>query len=136
MPTGIPTTVRVAGGLVALEGMAGVVTAIVLIVRAMNGHDQSMASGVGTAIWFAVLFGGVLAAGIALFTGRRWGRAVAVIAQVLLLPVVWSLLTDSHQPLFGSLLGIVVVGAIVALFAPASSRWMAQDYGELPEEPR
>lgn len=134
VPTGIPTMVRVAGGLVALEGLAGVITAIVLVVRAMTGHDQTVASGVGTAMWFAVLFGGVLAAGIALLTGRRWGRAIAVIAQVLLLPVVWSLLTDSHQPVYGSLLGIVVVGAIVALFAPASSRWMAQDYGELPEE--
>lgn len=131
-PTGIPATVRVAGGLVSLEGLAGVVTAIVLIVRALTGHDQSAASGVGTAIWFGVLFGGVLAAGIGLLRGKRWGRAIAVIANVLLLPVAWSLLTDSHQPLWGSLLGLVAVAGLAALFAPATSRFMAQDYGEIP----
>ncbi|MEV6058925.1 hypothetical protein AB0L62_02885 [Nocardia asteroides] len=133
---GIPASVRVAGALVTLEGLAGVGTAIVLVVRALTGHDQSVASGVGTAMWFGVLFGGVLAAGIALLRGKRWGRAIAVIAQVLLLPVAWSLLTDSHQPLWGTLLAIVVVGALGALFAPASSRFMAQDYGELPGDER
>lgn len=132
--TGIPMTVRLAGGLVSLEGLAGVVTAIVLIVRALTGHDQSGASGVGTAIWFGVLFGGVLAAGIGLLRGKRWGRAIAVIANVLLVPVAWSLLTDSHQPLWGSLLGLVAVAGLVTLFAPATSRFMAQDYGEIPED--
>ncbi|MGW5451017.1 hypothetical protein [Nocardia sp. NPDC003979] len=132
--SGIPTTVRVAGAIVTLEGLAGVGTAVVLIVRALTGHDQSVASGVGTAMWFIALFGGVLAAGIALLRGKRWGRAIAVIAQILLLPVAWSLLTDSHQPVYGTLLAIVALGGLAALFAPASSRWMAQDYGELPEE--
>ncbi|MFD3746225.1 hypothetical protein [Nocardia sp. NPDC058633] len=132
--TGIPVTVRLAGGLVSLEGLAGVVTAIVLIVRALTGHDQSEASGVGTAIWFGVLFGGVLAAGIGLLRGKRWGRAIAVIANVLLLPVAWSMLTDSHQPLFGSVLGLVAVAGLATLFAPATSRFMAQDYGEIPED--
>lgn len=131
--TGVPATVRVAGAVVMLEGLAGVVTAIVLVVRALTGHDQSVASGVGTAIWFGVLFGGVLAAGIALLRGKRWGRAIGVIAQVLLLPVAWSLLTDSHQPLWGSLLAIVVLGGLGALFAPATSRFMALDYGDLPD---
>ncbi|WP_410871907.1 hypothetical protein [Nocardia sp. A7] len=127
-------TVRIAGGLVSLEGLAGVVTAIVLIVRALTGHDQSEASGVGTALWFGVLFGGVLAAGIGLLRGKRWGRAIAVIANVLLLPVAWSLLTDSHQPLWGSLLGLVAVAGLATLFAPATSHFMAQEYGEIPED--
>ncbi|WP_062984271.1 hypothetical protein [Nocardia anaemiae] len=130
---GVPATVRGAGGLVALEGAVAVVVAIVLIVRGLLGHDQSAASGYGTAAWFGILGGAVLAAGIGLFLGHRWGRAIAVIAQVLLLPVTWSLLTDSHQPVLGALLGIVVVGALVLLFAPASNRWMAEIYGIEPE---
>ncbi|MBF6523056.1 hypothetical protein IU411_22525 [Nocardia farcinica] len=124
-----PATVRGAGALVALEGGVAVAVAIVLVVRGLLGHDQSQASGYGTAAWFGILGGAVLAAGVGLLLGHRWGRAIAVIAQVLLLPVVWSLLTDSHQPLWGSLLGVVVVGALVLLFAPPSNRWMAQDYG-------
>ncbi|WP_188829456.1 hypothetical protein [Nocardia camponoti] len=124
----MPLTLRVAGGLVALEGAAGVVTAIVLVIRAFTGHDQSVASGVGTALWFGILFGGVLAAGVALGFGKRWGRAIAVIAQVLFLPVAWSLLTDSHQPVWGTLLAALSVGTLAALFAPASSAYMARDY--------
>ncbi|WP_330249966.1 hypothetical protein OG874_27230 [Nocardia sp. NBC_00565] len=126
---GVPATVRGAGGLVALEGAVAVGVAIVLIVRGLLGHDQSAASGYGTAAWFGILGGAVLAAGIGLFLGHRWGRAIAVIAQVLLLPVTWSLLTDSHQPVLGGLLGVVVIAALVLLFAPASNRWMAELYG-------
>lgn len=132
---GVPATVRGAGGLVALEGAVAVIVAIVLVVRGLLGHDQSATSGYGTAAWFGILGGAVLAAGIGLVLGHRWGRAIAVIAQVLLLPVTWSLLTDSHQPVFGALLGIVVIGALVLLFAPASNRWMAQVYGIDPDAP-
>jgi gas vesicle protein len=40
--------------------------------------------------------------------------------------VTWALLTDSHQPLYGVLLGVVVVGALGLLFSPAAVRWSAQ----------
>ncbi|MFQ6391854.1 hypothetical protein ACLMAJ_00225 [Nocardia sp. KC 131] len=134
--SGVPTTVRGAGGLVTLEGAVAVIAAIVLVVRGLLGHDQTAASGYGTAAWFGILGGSVLAAGIGLLLGRRWGRAIAVIAQLLLLPVSWSLLTDSHQPLYGVLLGVVVIATLVLLFAPASSRWMAEEYGMDIDEPR
>ncbi len=124
-----PGTVRGAGALVTLEGGVAVTVAIVLVIRGLLGHDQSQASGYGTAAWFGILGGAVFAAGIGLLLGHRWGRSIAVIAQVLLLPVAWSLLTDSHQPVLGTLLGVIVVGALVMLFAPASNRWMAEDYG-------
>ncbi|MFD6162809.1 hypothetical protein ACFWF7_23300 [Nocardia sp. NPDC060256] len=131
---GAPRTVRGAGGLVTLEGAVAVIVALVLIVRGLLGHDQSKASGYGTAAWFGILGGAVLAAGIGLLLGKRWGRAIALIAQLLLLPVTWSLLTDSHQPVYGSLLGVVVVATLVLLFAPASTRWMADDYAGEPEK--
>jgi hypothetical protein len=127
-PVGVPTTVRVAGGLVMLEGAVAVIIAITLIVRALLGHDQSGASGYGTAAWFILLGGAVLAAGLALLVGKRWGRAIAVVAQVLLLPVVWSLLTDSDQPVPGGLLGVVVVASLVLLFSTPTSAWMADQY--------
>ncbi|PXX69018.1 hypothetical protein DFR70_102704 [Nocardia tenerifensis] len=130
---GVPRTVRGAGALVTLEGAVAVVVALVLIVRGLLGHDQTATNGYGTAAWFGILGGAVLAAGLGLLFGKRWGRAIAVIAQLLLLPVTWSLLTDSHQPVFGTLLGVVVVAALVLLFAPASTRWMAADYAVEPE---
>ncbi|MCX5044570.1 hypothetical protein OG921_15470 [Aldersonia sp. NBC_00410] len=123
-----PALVRVAGALVALEGTIAVVVAIVLIVRAVLGQDQSATSGYGTAAWFIVLGGAVLAGGVALLLGYRWGRAIAIVAQVLLLPVVWALLTDSDQPVWGSLLGVVVVATLGLLFSGPTTAWMAELY--------
>jgi hypothetical protein len=133
-PSTPPTTVRAAGALVALEGAVALVVAVVLVIRALLGYDQSTASGYGTAAWLGILGGAVFAAGLALVLGKRWGRAIAVVAQLLLLPFVWSLLTGSHQPALGVAFGVVVVPALVLLFSAPTSRWMAQEYGEATDE--
>ena len=120
---------RAAGWLVVLEGLVAMGFAVYSVIRAASGeHDQSVSNGYGLALWLIILFGGVLAGGIALVRGVRWGRAVAVLAQLLLLPVVWALLTDSHQPVLGTLLAIVVVPTLVLLFSPPTTRWLADEY--------
>ena len=105
-PNALPKTVTWAGALVTLQGLVAAGFAIVAVIRGATGHDQSVTNGYGFAAWVAILGGAVLAAGIALLTGRRWGRAIAVVAQLLLLPVAWSLLTDSHQVPLGIVLGV------------------------------
>ncbi len=117
-----------------LEGAVAVTVAVVLVVRALLGHEEDAISGYGTAMWFGILGGAVLASGIGLLLGQRWGRAIAVITQLLLLPVVWSLLFGSGQPMYGTLLGVVALGALGLLFAPPTSRWAAQEYGVTDEE--
>jgi len=125
----VPSTVRIAGSLVVLEGIVAIGFAVYSVVRALSGtHDQSVTNGYGLALWLGILFGGVLAAGIALLRGKRWGRAVAVVAQLLLLPVAWSLLTDSHQLVLGIVLSVIVVPALVLLFAPQTTTWLADEY--------
>lgn len=104
------------------------VAAVVLLVRAVQGEQNAVANGYGTAGWFAVVGLVVGAAGIGLVLGKRWGRAIALVVQLLLLPVVWALLTDSDQPLYGALLGIGVLAILVLLFSPPSSKWMAAEY--------
>ncbi|MBS9371348.1 hypothetical protein GON09_000292 [Rhodococcus sp. B50] len=126
---------RAAGWLVVLEGLVAMGFAVYSIIRAASGeHDQSVTNGYGFALWLIVLFGGVLAGGIALVRGVRWGRAVALLAQLLLLPVVWSLLTDSHQPVAGTALALVVVPTLVLLFSPPTSRWLAHEYAPDADE--
>ena len=116
-----------------LEGVIAVGFAVYSVIRAFSGnYDQSVSNGYGLALWLSILFGGVLAAGIALLRGAHWGRSIAVVAQLLLLPVVWSLLTDSHQVLLGALMGLIVVPALVLLFSPATTRWLAREY--VPED--
>ena len=125
-PERVPATVRAAGALAGVEGGIGVIVAIVLLVRGLTGVDQSATSAYGTAAWFAIFGGAVLAAGLGLLRGRRWGRAIAVIAQILLLPVSWYMIRG--QPQFGIPLGLVALVALGLLFAPPSTRWAADIY--------
>jgi hypothetical protein len=120
--------VRQAAVLVALEGVAGMVAAVAFVIRGLAGADQSTVSGFGNAAWFAIVGGGVLAAGWALWTGRRWGRGVAVFVQLLLLPVSWYIAVGSHQWLYGIPIAVVALVTLVLLFSPSALQWLgAQD---------
>ena len=130
-----PATFRSAGVLVAAQGAASLIAAFVLVVRAVSGDgDNAVANGYGTAGWFGVLGVGVGVAGIALAIGKRWARALATVVQLLLLPVVWSLLTGSGQIVYGVVLGAVVIAVLVLLFSPPSTRWMAAEYSDIDDE--
>lgn len=120
-----PTSVRSAGLIVAAQGLAGVVVAVVLLLRAIGGADQRVANGFGTAVWFGLAGGAVLAAGWALLVGRRWGRGLAVFAELLLLPVAWYLTVGSHRALIGIPVGAMALTGLVLLFSPAALRWVS-----------
>jgi len=120
-----PASVRVAGLIAAVEGATGLVAAAVLLARGLGGADQRVVNGFGTATFFVVAGGGVLAAGVALAAGKPWGRGLVVFTQLLLLPVVWYLAVGSHQPVFGASVAIVAVTALGLLFSPSSLRWAA-----------
>ena len=123
-----PTTVRQAAVLVALEGLAGLVAAAVYVVSGFSGSDQPGLNFFGTAAWFAIIGGGVLTAGWALWTGRRWGRGLAVFAQLLLLPVTWYVAVGSHQWLYGIPVAAIALITLVLLFSPSALQWLgAQD---------
>lgn len=116
---------RNAGFLVAAEGVAAVAIAVALVVRGLAGADQHVVNGFGTAIWFVLVGGAVLAAGWALLTGRRWGRGLAVFAQLLLLPVAWYLTVGSGQPGYGIPLAVVALATVVLLFSRPALNWAA-----------
>lgn len=105
------------------QGVAALVMAAVLVVRAVAGADQHVVNGLGTAVWFVVVGGVVLAAGRALARGKRWGRGLAVFSQLLLLPVAWYLAVGSQQPVFGVPVAVVALTVLVLLFSPATLRW-------------
>jgi hypothetical protein len=123
-----PTTVRQAAALVAMEGVAGLVAAVVYIVSGFGGAEESGLNKYGTALWFAVMGSAVLAAGWALWTGRRWGRGLAVFAQLLLLPVAWYMGVGSHQWLYAIPIAVVALATLALLFSPSTLQWLsAQD---------
>jgi hypothetical protein len=124
-----PSTVRQAAVVVALEGAALVGIAVVLAVRHLAGvEDQPWLSAYGTAAWFAIMGAGVLASGWALWTGRRWGRGLAVFAQLLLLPVAWYMGVGSQRWLYAIPVAIVALVTLGLLFSPSTLQWLgAQD---------
>jgi hypothetical protein len=125
VPSSVPASVRGAGLIVALQGATGLVVAAVLLFRGLGGADQRVVNGFGTAVWFVLVGGAVLAAGFALLVGRRWGRGLAVFAELLLLPVAWYLTVGSHRPIVGIPVGIAALTALGLLLSPAAVRWVS-----------
>ncbi|ART71458.1 hypothetical protein BTO20_25525 [Mycobacterium dioxanotrophicus] len=117
-----PPIVRYAGYLVAAEGVLGLIAAVVLVVRGLAGADQHIVSGYGTALWFVLVGGGVLAGGWALITGRRWGRGIGVFANLLLLGVAWYVFT-SHQVGYGIAVGVLALVTLGMLLSPSAVHW-------------
>jgi peptidoglycan/LPS O-acetylase OafA/YrhL len=119
-----PSVVRYAGYLVGIEGVLAVVSAVVLVVRALAGADQHVVNGYGTAAWFVIIGAAVLAAGWALITGRRWGRGIAVFANLLLLGVAYYVY-GSHQLIYAVFIAVMAVATLGLLFSPAAVQWAA-----------
>lgn len=120
-----PPAVRRAGYLAAAEGVVGLLVALILLVRGLAGADQRVVGGPSLAVCFALVGVGVLAGGWALVRGRRWGRGVAVFANLLLLPVSWYIAVDSHRWGYGIPVAILALGVLGLLFSPAAVRWIA-----------
>lgn len=82
-------------------------------------------NGLGTAGWFAVMGSAVAASSWALLTGRRWGRGIAVFAQLLLLPVSYYMAIGSAQWLLGVPVAFAAVATLVSLFSRSAVNWYA-----------
>lgn len=120
-----PVAVRRAAILVGLQGAAGVVAAVVFTVRGLAGADRHIVDGYGNAGWFAVIGGAVLAAAWALWTGRRWGRGLAVFAQMLILPATWYAGVGSHRWGYAVPIAAASIAVLVLLFSPSALKWLA-----------
>ena len=112
-----------------MQGAAAAVAGLVFLVRGLAGADRHVVNPFGNAAWFG-LFGGVLlGAGWALWRGRRWGRGIAIYAQMLLLPVSWYVGIGSHQWVYAIPLAVICVLILVLLFSRPTLAWLsgAQD---------
>lgn len=118
-----PRPVRVAGVIAALQGLLALVAAVVLVVRELAGHRENAISGYGTAAWFAIMGSAVAAAGWALWTGRRWGRGIAVFANLVLLGVAWFVYSSGHLA-YAVLVAAVSVAVLALLFSPSGLHWL------------
>lgn len=120
----VPSAVRRAAGLVALQGAVGVVLAAVFVVRGLAGADRHVVDGFGNAAWFGLIGAVLVAAAWALWTGRRWGRGIAIYAQMLLLPVSWYIGVGSHQWIYAVPVAVASVAILVLLFSRSTIQWL------------
>ncbi len=113
------------------EGALAIVAALIYLFHAVTGSNQdvvrdSLITGgysYGTAAWFAIIGAAVVAAGLALSRGRRWGRGVAVFANLVLLGVAWYVYTEGQLG-YALLVAAVALVALGLLFSPSALHWM------------
>ena len=117
-----PVPVRAAGALVGLQALGATVFTVVLALRAAEA-DLGTAAALGEAGFFLIVAVAVGAVAWGLVTGRRWARTPAIVTQLLLLPVVYSLIGPSRQLLLGLLTGAVVFAAFMLLISERSRAW-------------
>ncbi|MFC7753623.1 hypothetical protein [Tsukamurella soli] len=125
----VPRAARIAGGLVGAEGVAGVVVGVVELIRGLTAGAASPRGAYGLAFWLIPMGAAVLAGGWALWSGRRWGRTLGVLANLLLLPVGYTMAFQSHLAGFGIPVLILALAVLVLLFSPATVAWLDRGYG-------
>jgi hypothetical protein len=119
---GPPPQIRVAGVLVALQGLSAIAFAIVIGVQASE-LDLPFGAVLGEAAYFVVVGLALLGVGIGLVLGRRGARTPAIVTQLLLLPVVYSLIGPSQQLALGIAAGVYVAGTFLLLISERSRQW-------------
>jgi hypothetical protein len=118
--------VRAAGALVGLETLAAGAFAVVLALRA-TATQLGTGAVVGEAVFFLLVAVALGAVAAGLVTGRRWARTPAIVTQLLLLPVVYSLIGPSQQLVLGLVAGAVVAAAFMLLISERSRAWSMGD---------
>jgi hypothetical protein len=125
--------VQAAGALICLEALGVVVLAVVIVV---SGLRNAAATGqlLAEAAFFVVCAAAMVACGLSLIGGRRWGRSPTIVVQIVLAAVGYYLAVPSGQVGWGVgliLLAVVTGGLLVtrpandwisrfpALFGPA-----------------
>lgn len=125
-----PPQIRAAGGLVGLQGLAALAFAVVIGIQA---RGQTLGSIFGEVGYFVLVGLALTFIGAALLTGRRGARTPAIVIQLLLLPVVYSLIGPSRQLVLGVAAGVYVAGTFLLLISERARVWALAPYS--PPEP-
>jgi hypothetical protein len=119
--------VKLAGALVALEGLIGIGFGVYFVVRA-SFASLSLRAVLGESGTFVVLGALVVAIGVGLVRGQGWSRTPGILVQALLLPMAFSLLGPSGQVVIGALVVGYAVTTLTLLLGGPAKRWsMALD---------
>jgi hypothetical protein len=126
-----PRTVRAAGVLVGLQGLGGIVAAVVLMVQpgVLRPADRF-----GEAAFFALMAAAVIAFGVALVLGKRGARSPVVVMQLLLLGIAGYATVPSSRPEYGIPVAVVCLLVLYLLLNSAVREW-AMDLQATDQDP-
>ena len=114
---------RGAGARVGVQARAAAAFTAALVVR-LGATSVGVGPVLGEAGFFLLVAAALGAVAVGLLTGRRWARTPGLIVQILLVPVVYSLLS-SGQLVIGLACGAVVFAALMLLLNARSRLWSA-----------
>ncbi|WP_445227869.1 hypothetical protein [Corynebacterium sp. H130] len=133
----VPAPVKYAGYLAMLQSLIGLGYAAILIYREIVGHrDPSIVTdtdtragliGYGTAIYFIIIFGAILAGALSMNAGNRWGRGPVVMLELFLLVVAYYMWT-AGQPVWAGLTAVSAVAGLGLLFNSKSLAWATANH--------
>lgn len=83
--------------------------------------------GYGTAVFFIIVFGAVLAGAIMMNRGKRWGRGPVIMLQILLLPIAYYMFSGGAF-VFSVITALTAIAALALLFSPRAVDWAARNY--------
>ncbi|MEJ5928413.1 hypothetical protein WG915_07245 [Corynebacterium sp. H128] len=133
----VPAPVKYAGYLAIVQSLIGLSYAGLLIYRELIGERgagvvtdtaaRASMIGYGTAIYFIIIFGAVIAGAISMNKGRRWGRGPVAMLELFLLVAAYYMWT-AGQPAFAGVTAVSAVAGMLLLFNSASLAWASANH--------
>ncbi|MBC3185885.1 hypothetical protein H7347_04755 [Corynebacterium sp. zg-331] len=133
-----PAPVRWAAFVALAQSLVGIGYALFLVVRQIGGaREESIVSqsanaswvGLGTAIFFLLIFGTVFAGAVAVLRARgRWGRGPVIMLSLILLPISCTM-CGAGAWVLGLATGMSAVAVLAMMLSPRAVAWASQVYG-------
>lgn len=133
-----PQQVRIGGIIGIVQSIIGLAYALFLAVRDLTGErdsslvyetaDANTHVGLGTAIFFIIIFGATLAGGILMIRGAKWGRGPTIMLQMILLLNCWFMI-QAGQWFLAAAVGLSCIIGLAMLFSGPAVAWAANRYG-------
>jgi len=118
---GTPKSVRIAGVLVGVQGLVGVVFAVILLTQpgVLRAGDR-----IGEAAFFLLMAAAVIGFGVALVLGKRGARSPAIVIELLLTGIAAYVTAPSNQPVYGIPIAALCVFILYLLLNAGVREWV------------
>lgn len=133
----MPSSIRWGGIIALIQSAFGFGYAIFLIYREATGKtDPSIVYveeganswvGYGTAIFFFIVFGTVVAGALNMMRGHRWGRGAVVMLNIILLAAAYYMFIEGRV-FWAIITGLSAVFVLGALFNRRSVEWANSEF--------